>query len=78
MKYVTSIERLSRKEGREEGREEGFLEGLREALLTQFEEKFGPLDASVRRLVTKADREQVILWMKRVLTASSLDEILAT
>ncbi len=78
MKYVTSIERLSRKEGREEGREQGLLDGLQLAVLTQFEEKFGPLDTSIRSRVEKAGREQILLWMKRVLTASSLDEVLAT
>ncbi len=70
MKYVTSIERLSR--------EEGFLNGLQVAVLTQFEEKFGPLDASIRGRVEKAGQEQILRWMKRILTASSLDEVLAT
>ncbi len=66
MKYVTSIERLARQEG------------LREVLLAQFEEKFGPLDAPVRRRVEEAGREQILLWAKRILTASSQDEVLAT
>ena len=70
MKYVTSIERLSR--------EEGLLDGLQLGALTLFEERFGPLDASIRGLVEKASREQILLWMKRILTASSLDEVLAT
>ena len=78
MKYVTSIERLARKEGREEGLEEGLVTGMRLTALTLFEEKFGPPDASIRSRVEKAGREQILLWMKRAVTASSLDEVLAT
>ncbi len=74
MKYVTSIERLYLKEGREEG----LLNGMRLTALTLFEEKFGPLDASIRSRVEKAGRDQILLWTKRILTASSLDEVLAT
>lgn len=70
MKYVTSIERL--------GRQEGHQEGLREVVLTQLEEKFGPLDTPILRRVEKASQEQVLLWAKRILTASSQDEIFAT
>ncbi len=70
MKYVTSIERL--------GRQEGHQEGQREIVLALLEEKFGPLDAPIRRLVEKASQEQILLWAKRILTASSQDEIFAT
>ena len=66
MDYVTSIERLGRQEG------------LREVILAQFEEKFGPPDAPIRRLVEKASQEQILLWAKKILTASSQDEIFAT
>ncbi len=66
MKYVTSIERL------------GYQEGLRDVILAQFEEKFGPPDAPIRRLVEKASQEQILLWAKKILTASSQDEIFAT
>ena len=66
MKYVTSIERLARQEA------------LREVILAQFEEKFGPPDAPILRLVEKASQEQILLWAKKILTASSQDEIFAT
>ncbi len=70
MKYVTSIERLARQEGRQEV--------LREILLVLLEEKFGPPDAPIRRLVEKASQEEILLWAKKILTASSQDEIFAT
>ncbi len=70
MKYVTSIERLSREEGREEGR--------LEIILSQIEERFGPLDDALRKTVEQASGEQILRWAKRLLSASSLDEVFAT
>ena len=70
MKYVTSIERLSRQEGREEG--------LKEMLLSQFEDRFGPLEPAARKVIEKASPEQLMRWAKRILSASSLDEVFAT
>jgi hypothetical protein len=66
MKYVTSIERLGRQEG------------VREVVLELLEEKFGPLDASILQRIEKASRDQILLWAKRILTASSPDEVFAT
>ncbi len=66
MKYVTSIERLARQEAQ------------REVILAQFEEKFGPPGAPILRRVEKASQEQILLWAKKILTASSQDEIFAT
>ena len=66
MKYKTSIERLARQEG------------LQEVILAQYEEKFGPPDPSTLQRIEKASREQILLWAKRLLTASSQDEIFAT
>jgi flagellar biosynthesis/type III secretory pathway protein FliH len=78
MKYVTSIERLEREEGREEGLEEGQKEGQREVVLELLEAKFGPQDDSILQRIEKGSREQILLWAKRILTASSPDEIFAT
>ncbi len=90
MKYVTSIERLSREEGRKEGREQGRKQGLKKGLkkgrqegfqrivLSQIEERFGPVDDSLRRTVEQASGEQILRWAKRLLSASSLDEVFAT
>ena len=40
MPYVTSIERLARKEGLEEGRQEGLEEGLLESIALDLELEF--------------------------------------
>jgi hypothetical protein len=66
MKYVTSIERLGRQEGQQE------------VILAQIEEKFGPPDAPIRRRIEKASREEILAWAKKILTASSQDEVFAT
>ena len=78
MKYVTSIERLGRREGRREGLQEGHQEGQREVVLALFEEKFGPPEAPILRRIEEAGQEQILLWAKRLLTASSQDEVFAT
>ena len=70
MKYVTSIERLERKEGRKEGQQKVVLELL--------EAKFGPQDESTLQRIQKGSQEQILQWAKRILTASSPDEIFAT
>ena len=70
MKYVTSIERLSREEGR--------VEGSQRVVLSLIEERFGPLDESLRKTIEQASGDQILQWAKRLLSASSLDEIFAT
>ncbi len=70
MKYVTSIERLSREEGLEAGRQE--------VVLSQIEERFGPVDDSLRKTIERASGEQVLQWAKKLLSASSLDEVFVT
>ena len=68
-----------RKEGRQEGRQEGEQIGIRKGELTllrrQLEYKFGALpEVTVDRL-ERADVDQLLEWGKRILTASSLDEL---
>jgi predicted transposase/invertase (TIGR01784 family) len=59
----------SREEGREEGRAEILVKllGLR----------FGPVPADVRARVAAATVEQLDAWVERVLTAATLDEVIA-
>lgn len=60
-----------------EGRAEGRAEGERIVLLRLLRLKFGELPASAQAQVAHANEEQLSLWAERVLTASSLDEVLA-
>lgn len=56
---------------------EGRAEGERVLLLKQLRLKFGELPVSAQAQVDQANEEQLSLWAERVLTASSLDEVLA-
>jgi predicted transposase/invertase (TIGR01784 family) len=64
-------------QGREEGREEGRAEGRAELLLKLLELKFGPLTTATVERVRNARLEDLDRWAERVLTASTLDTILA-
>ena len=69
MPYITSIERLARKEGRQEG-----LSALMLGLLS---ERFGPLSENDQLRVGGAPVEALEQWGRRLLAAKSLDEVLA-
>ncbi|HEX9734484.1 MAG TPA: transposase, partial [Thermoanaerobaculia bacterium] len=70
-----------RKEGREEGLKEGEEVGIRKGelavLIRQLTSKFGPLPAEVVDRLERADVDLLLAWSDRVLTARTLDEVLA-
>ena len=70
-----------RKEGREEGREKGRKEGreeaLRNALLGLLTQRFGSVPESALARIHEADTDTLARWTSRVLTAASLDDVLA-
>ena len=57
-------------------RREGQAKGKQEALLVLLRQRFGPLPAATVARVDKATAAELDLWLGRVLTASSLDEVL--
>lgn len=67
-----------RSEGRSEGLLEGLLEGRRQMLRAQLGERFGPLPADVIARIEDADSEQLDRWIRRVLSAQSLEDVLAS
>ncbi|WP_433520381.1 hypothetical protein ACQPZ2_23280 [Nocardia pseudovaccinii] len=77
---MTAADRL-RAEGREEGRAEGEARGEARgratALIEQLTLKFGRLPDSVEQAIRDGGLEQLKVWAARVLTASSLDDVLA-
>jgi hypothetical protein len=87
MSYVTSWEQFAReegvaegrkegrKEGREEGRKEGRKEGEAHALLRLLETKFGPPSAELATRVRSAPPEQLDVWLTRILTADSIEQV---
>jgi hypothetical protein len=75
-------EALGRKEGREEGRKEGRKKGreeaLRDVLIGLLTQRFGgvPPERALAR-IHAADADTLARWTSRVLTAASLDDVLA-
>jgi flagellar biosynthesis/type III secretory pathway protein FliH len=70
-----------REEGRQEGHEEGHEEGLQRGeariLTAQLRLRFGDLPADIHQRIEAADADTLLRWSERVLTAATLDEILA-
>jgi predicted transposase YdaD len=61
--------------GRQEGRKEGRQEGEVGIVLRQLEHKFGPLDEGTVERVRAARASQRRAWAKRLLSASTLEEV---
>lgn len=79
MRYVTSVERLSRQEGLEEGRQEGIQEGIRQGEASLLERllrrRFVDLPKWVFERLEKASREELERWGERVLEAQRLEDV---
>lgn len=69
---VTTADRL-----RAEGEARGEARGRAATLIELLTLKFGRLPASVEQAVGDGGLEQLKVWTARVLTASSLDDVLA-
>jgi hypothetical protein len=79
--FAQRFTEMGREEGRQEGHEEGHKEGLRRGeariLTAQFRLRFGDLPAAVHQRIEIADADTLLRWSERVLTAATLDAILA-
>ncbi len=80
-KYAEQGRKEGRKEGEDAGMEVGMELGMeageRAMFLRLLDKRFGPLDASVRARVEQASVSDLELWANRILTAATLEEILA-
>ena len=67
--------------GREIGQKEGHKQGLQlgevRILTAQLRLRFGDLPAAVHQRIETADADTLLRWSERILTAATLDEILA-
>jgi hypothetical protein len=66
-----------RKEGRQEGRQEGRDEGRRETLLRMMRARFGEVPETAVARIRAAGSAQLDAWADRILTAATLDDVLA-
>ena len=67
---------MLRREGRDQGRQEGEVLGKRGTLLLQLRQRFGRLSVAAVNQIEKAGAAELDVWAGRVLTASSVDEVL--
>ncbi|HEU4412187.1 MAG TPA: DUF4351 domain-containing protein [Polyangiaceae bacterium] len=63
--------------GKDQGLIEGRLEGEAKVLLKQLALRFGPVPEGVEARVRSASEAELDRWAERVLTAASLDDVLA-
>jgi hypothetical protein len=78
---MTAAEKL-RKEGEEQGLKQGLTQGVlrgeRRALLRQLRHRFAPsLTPAVEDRVSRASEPELEVWLDRVLTATTLEEVFA-
>jgi hypothetical protein len=78
MPYVTSVERLARREGRAEGRTagltEGQLRGLREAVIDALEARFGDIPYATREAIGHVSSDAELKKLHRLaVTVKSLE-----
>jgi uncharacterized protein DUF4351 len=71
-----SIAEWYEERGRQAGFEIGLKMGTCDALLRQLRSRFGTLPEASEARVRAADTAQLDAWIDRVLTASTLDEVL--
>ncbi len=73
MRYVTSIERLSR----EEGLEQGFLQGEASLLKRLLKRRFERLPEWVEERLKRASRDELEGWCDQVFDAKALEDVFA-
>ncbi|MBK8637507.1 MAG: transposase [Chromatiaceae bacterium] len=64
-------------EGHKEGHKEGLQRGESRILTALLRLRFGDLPADIHQRIEVADADTLLRWSERVLTAATLDEILA-
>jgi predicted transposase YdaD len=81
--YMTVAEKLIEEgrqqglqQGLQQGRQEGRQEGAQRTLLMQIEQRFGALQPSVVQRIENASQGEIDRWLRRILTAATLDDLL--
>ena len=75
---VETWRREAIQEGREEGVKQGLEQGERKLLLRMLRRRFGAeVDGAMERRVAAAPAAQIEVWAERVLSATTLAEVLA-
>jgi hypothetical protein len=75
--WEKQVKNQGRAEGRTEGRTEGLAEGQRGMLLELLSTRFGVVPPSAVARIKAADVAELSRWAKRVLSAPTLEDVLA-
>ena len=75
--YIEEGRREGRQKGRQRGRREGRREGVQLAMLTLIRQRFGSAPAALVQLIENSSATEVDQWMRRILAAATLDDLLA-
>ena len=76
MSYVMSIERMAEERGVAIGEQRGEQRGEARILLRLLTLKFGGLSPEIQQRVSEADADTLLAWSERVLTASTLEDVI--
>jgi len=63
-------------QGVQQGIQQGVQSGFSEMVLRLLNKKFGPISPEVESRIKQADRDQLLLWSERILSAESVEEVL--
>jgi hypothetical protein len=77
--YMTVGEKLieeGRQRGHQQGHQQGRREGVQLALLTLIEQRFGSVPPVVAQRIEDATPTDIERWMRHILTAATLDDLL--
>ena len=75
--FAQRFTELGREEGRQEGHNEGLQRGEARILTALLRLRFGDLPVAVQQRIEAADADTLLRWSERVLTAQTLEEVLA-
>jgi hypothetical protein len=60
----------------EQGRQEGERKGMQLAILRLIEQRFGSVPPALVQLIGSSSTTEIDHWMRRILAAATLDELL--
>jgi predicted transposase YdaD len=76
-RFYQDVYAEGQQEGQKEGRQEGRQEGEVMMLLRLLEKRFGSVPDPVKSQLKQADMDTLLVWSERVLTCTTLDDVLA-
>jgi hypothetical protein len=74
--YQSELAKRFIAQGKAEGKAEGELSGRTAVLIKLLTLKYGPLSADASQRVQQATTEELDRWAERILSATSLDDVL--